>query len=292
MEYNGVIQVIKSYRICGVNVSVEAEHFPEGNPDWLAFEAPESKNALQIICKISDSLEKNENQLIGKTSTSAVYSDGDSIIREIPMGTVDGVMTIYSPESNVSTSYFTHESFDTMMDRRYMWSSVSLAQLFLYRKIIFLHSSYIDVGGKAILFTAPCQTGKSTQAALWQKHRGAEIINGDKSGISVSDGKVFAHGVPFCGTSGICKNRSLALAAIVSLSQAKENSVRRLGGIDSLQAIMNNTYLDFIAPDEQRTFVDCVIEILGHVPVYSLSCTPDEDAVAVLETALKKEGVI
>lgn len=284
--------MVKSYKICGIDVSIEAEHFPEGNADWIAFEAPENKNGLRIICKISDSLDKNENLLVGKSSNAAVYSDGKSIMREVPMGTAEGALTVYSPGSNESISCFTHQSFDTMADCRYMWSSVSLAQLFLYRKTIFLHSSYIDVGGRAILFSAPCQTGKSTQAALWQKHRGAEIINGDKSGISVSDSKVFAHGVPFCGTSGICKNRSVPLGAIVTLSQAKENSVHRLGGVESLQAIMNNTYLDFIAPDEQRTFVDCVIEILEHVPVYHLACTPDEDAVTALETALKKEGVI
>ena len=292
MLYNGDIYVIKSYRICGIGVSIEAEHFPEGNSDWLAFEAPEAENALRISCVISDSLERNISRTIGKSKNATVYCDGGLIMREMPMGTAEGAMTVYSPTGNGVVSYFTHESFDTMMDFRFMWSSVALPQLFLYRKVIFLHSSYIDVGGKAILFSAPCQTGKSTQAALWQKHRGAEIINGDKSGISVSDGKVIAHGVPFCGTSGICKNRSVPLGAIVILSQAENNSVRRLGGVDSLQAIMNNTYLDFIAPDEQRTFVDCVIEILGHVPVYHLACTPDEDAVTALETALKKEGVI
>ncbi len=289
MEFN---VLIKCYKICGIGVSIEAEHFPEGNPDWISFESPESKNGLRITCRISDSLETNGYRLIGKTDTASVYTDGASLIREIPMGTVQGAMTVYSNDSNSSVSFFTHQSFDTMMDSRYMWSSVSLAQLFLKFKTIFLHSSYVDIGGKAILFSAPCQTGKSTQAALWQKHRGAEIINGDKSGISVTDGSVYAHGVPFCGTSGICKNRSLPLGAIVILSQAKGNSVRRLGGVDSLQAVMNNTYLDFIAPDEQRMFVDCVIEILERIPVYHLACTPDEDAIIALETALKSEGVI
>lgn len=284
--------MIRSYRICGIGVSIEADRFPEGNADWVSFEAPEDKNGLRISCRISDSLEKNEKLLIGKTDTSAVYSDGRYLFRETPMGTADGAMTVYSPESNEITSYFTHHSFDTMTDSRYMWSSVALPQLFLCRKAIFLHSSYIDVDGKAILFSAPCQTGKSTQAALWQKHRGAEIINGDKAGVSLCEGKVFAHGVPFCGTSGICKNRSLPLGAVVTLSQAKENSVRRLGGAESLQAFLNNTYLDFLAPDEMRTFVDCVIEFLEQVPVYHLACTPDEAAVIALETVLKKDGVI
>lgn len=50
--------MIRSYRICGIGVSIEADRFPEGNADWDSFEAPEDKNGLRISCRISDSLEK------------------------------------------------------------------------------------------------------------------------------------------------------------------------------------------------------------------------------------------
>ena len=178
-----------------------------------------------------------------------------------------------------------------MADSRFVWSSVSLAQLMLAKNAFFLHSSFIDVGGKAVLFSAASGVGKSTQAALWQKHRGAEIINGDKSGVLVENG-VYACGVPFCGTSGICRNRNLPLGAVVLLSQAKTNSIRRLAGVEALQGILQNVHLDFIAPNEYNKCIDLIIELLAAVPVYAMGCTPDEEAVITLENLLKTEGVV
>lgn len=39
---------------------------------------------------------------------------------------------------------------------------------------LIFHSAYIAKDGEAILFSAPSETGKSTQAALWEQYRGAE----------------------------------------------------------------------------------------------------------------------
>ncbi len=69
----------------------------------------------------------------------------------------------------------------------------------------------------AVLFTAPSGTGKSTQAELWRKHRGASIINGDCTLIAEDDGVFTAFGFPFSGTSGIFENRKAPIAAVVYL---------------------------------------------------------------------------
>ena len=173
-----------------------------------------------------------------------------------------------------------------MSDYRYMWNSVSLGQLLLPFKSLLFHASYISVDGEAILFSAECGVGKSTQAELWRKHRGAEVINGDKAGVSVENDGVYAHGLPFCGTSGICKNKTLPLKAIVLLGQAPENKIRRVTGIEAIQSLLGNIYLDFLAPGETQKCVDVLIELLNTVPVYRLDCTPDEKAVETLALQL------
>jgi len=279
----------KHYRICEKLICIEADCFPGNNPQWEQFEAAGNNADINITCKISEPFPETNGGV--RSGEFVVSVDNETVCREFPMGTHKGALTRYSPSDiSKSETNFTQESFPIMMDSRYMWASVSIAQLLLAHNSFFIHSSFISINNKAILFSAPCGTGKSTQAALWKKHRGAEIINGDKAGVLVENG-VYACGAPFCGTSGICKNKTLPLGAIVLLGQSKTNSIKRLSGIDALQKVLQNIYLDLVAPNEQRMIVDLLIELLKTVPVYSLECTPDETAVATLEKTLLYGGV-
>ncbi len=280
----------KYYRICEKSICIDAESFPGTNPQWEQFETGISDADININCKTVDFFPETSGGT--KAGEFVISVESDTVYRAFPMGTVDGALTKYTPaDTSHSETFFTPQSFPIMLDSRYMWASISLAQLLLSKNVFFIHSSFISVNGKAILFSAPCGTGKSTQAALWKKHRNAEIINGDKAGILVENG-VYACGVPFCGTSGICKNKTFPLGAIVLLSQSKTNSIRHLAGVEALRGIMQNIYLDLIAPNEQKTVVDLLIELLKTVPVYSLSCTADENAVIILENELRNGGVI
>jgi hypothetical protein len=280
----------KYYRICEKSICIDAESFPGTNPQWEQFETGISDADININCKIIECFPETSGGT--RASEFVVSVDGDTVYRAFPMGTVDGALTKYtSADTSHSETLFTPQSFPIMMDSRYMWASISLAQLLLMKNAFFIHSSFISVNGKAVLFSAPCGTGKSTQAALWEKHRNTEIINGDKAGILVENG-VYACGVPFCGTSGICQNRIMPLGAIVLLSQGKANSVKRLSGLGALQGVLKNVHLDLLVPDEQRKCVDLLIELLDGVPVYALSCTPDQEAIITLEKMLESEGVI
>ena len=280
----------KFYSFCKKSVCIEAETFPEQNPLWAQFEISPCDADININCIITDCFPETSGGI--NSGDFVVSVDGDKIHRAFPMGKLNGALTNYTPaDTSRSETFFTPRSFPIMMDSRFMWSSLSIAQLLISQNSFFIHSSFISVNGKAVLFSAPCGTGKSTQAALWEKFRNAEVINGDKAGILVENG-VHACGVPFCGTSGICKNKNFPLGAIVLLSQSKTNTIRRLVGAEALQGIMSNIYLDFIAPQERLKCADLIIELLSSVPVYHLACTPDEEAVITLEKTLKSEGVI
>ena len=92
-----------------------------------------------------------------------------------------------------------------------------------------LHSSFIKWKDKAILFTAPSGTGKSTQADLWEKYENAEIINGDRSGIRKMDGKWTAYGLPIAGSSGIYKN--ISYICIITGERKQTNTIISTRGI-------------------------------------------------------------
>ena len=152
------------------------------------------------------------------------------------------------------------------------------------------HSAFIEVAGKAVLFTAPSGTGKSTQAALWEQYRAAEVINGDRSAVRFADGKACACGIPFAGSSNICKNKTLPLAAVVYLKQAPENTIRRLRGAEAFCRIWEGCSVNTWDKADVAAVSDVVQRIACTVPVYELACTPDEQAVIWLEETLKKEG--
>ena len=151
-----------------------------------------------------------------------------------------------------------------------------------------LHSSFIRWNDKAILFTAPSGTGKSTQAELWKKYRGAEIINGDRTAVMVSDRGVFAHGVPYCGTSRLCSNAELPLAAIVYLTQSPKSSVQPLTGLRAFRRVWEGCSIHTWDREDMELCTNTVMEAIRQVPVVHLACTPDEDAVNVLEAYLRK----
>ena len=157
----------------------------------------------------------------------------------------------------------------------------------LIRNACVLHASYVDIGGRAILFTGPSGVGKSTQAELWVRHAGAQVVNGDRAVLRAVDGKWHAFGYPSCGTSGICINRTLPLSAIVVLAQGPENQVRRLPAGASIRALVSAT--EFY-PWSQREFdlaLRTATEIAAHIPVLGLVCRPDAEAVAVLKQYLE-----
>ena len=277
----------KSYFLCGRNVSISAPSFPAESDYFSLFETEEQLPDISVSCIACTELPECDGVFCGENENASVYCNENEIFRLTPMGTDSGALTRYSlADFSCSTTFIAQRNYNVMMDSRYMWSTIALSQLMLNQNVLFFHSSFIDYKGKGILFSAPCGTGKSTQAFLWEKHRNARIINGDKAGVSLKDGVVYANGVPFCGTSNICKNVTVPLNAIVLLEQAKENQLTRLKGTQALQMLMKNIYLDMIAPDEQRKCVDLLIDIMAEVPVYLLKCTPDEQAVETLEKVL------
>lgn len=148
------------------------------------------------------------------------------------------------------------------------------------------HCSYIDIGGKAILFTAPSETGKSTQADLWHELRGAEIINGDRAAVRMIDGVATAEGIPFAGSSQYCLNRSLPIAAIVYLGQAPVTTIRKMRGYEAFSKIWEGVSVNTWDRTDVELVSGAVKQVVETVPVYHMPCTPDESAVIALENVL------
>lgn len=155
---------------------------------------------------------------------------------------------------------------------------IGIETLLLRRDAMLLHSSVVLHQGRALLFSGPAGAGKSTQAALWQKHLGAQVINGDRCVIRRSPDGFLGGGSPWAGTSGIYRREQAPIAAIFLVCQAPENSVRRLGA-----AAFGPLFSQTVVNSWDQAFMDRVTtlfqELLCQVPVYLLRCRPDAEAV-------------
>lgn len=281
------------FRIAQKNICISAPEFVCSDASLRLFECGECVPDLLIECIVSESLPEASLPYAGKGYDTDVFADGKSVQRLFCTGRIPAAISCFDARDPAqSKTYFTPDSFQLLMGGSYTFTTLSLVQLLLRAGVLFLHASFIEYNGRAILFSAPCGTGKSTQAALWEKCLGACVVNGDKVAVSLSDGAVFAHGVPFSGTSGICNDRSLPLAALVLLSQAPEDTVLRVRGLHAFRNVMSNVYLDLADPTEGGLAAVALTDILEKTPVYSFACTKEKTAVDTLFAHLVKEGDI
>jgi hypothetical protein len=159
-------------------------------------------------------------------------------------------------------------------------------KMLLPHSALMLHCSLVEWRGRGIAFTAPSQTGKSTQASLWAQHRGAETLNGDRAILRAFPEGIFAYGSPWAGSSDLFVNRRTPLRAIVVLEQGPENVCRPIGHTQALPVFLMGTSLPIWEPALLEYGMDTLERILQSVPLFLLSCRPDEGAVEALEACL------
>lgn len=166
-------------------------------------------------------------------------------------------------------------------------SLLALERRLVQRDSLILHCAYMEYHGQAILFSAPSETGKTTQATLWETYRGGRTVNGDRALLAKKDGRWCAQGWPVCGTSEICSNEVFPIQAVVMLSQDRENHAKRLTPGQAFPLLYSQITVNRWNMEDHLRAMDQMERLLADVPVFHLGCTISEEAVACLESALK-----
>lgn len=154
------------------------------------------------------------------------------------------------------------------------------------RQMIQVHSSMIEYCGKGILFLGPSGIGKTTMAELWKQYRNALIINGDMNFVQETELDFLGWGTPWHGSSPYCENTSIPVEALVILKQSQTNSIRLLNGFEKVQQVLDNIIYPRWLENGMELCLETLDHLLSRVPVYELSCRPDEDAVKITEEAV------
>lgn len=167
---------------------------------------------------------------------------------------------------------------------------LALERMLILYKRAFLHASGVIYDGRAYLFSAPSGVGKSTQAALWEKYAGAQIINGDKILLSLPqtpEGEITAHGSPIAGTSGIYRNISAPVGAIFVISRGDESEILPISAKDSLFALYSQSVKSDWDAVYNTALLDVLREITINVPIFKLKCAIGRSAMdRVLESII------
>lgn len=162
------------------------------------------------------------------------------------------------------------------------------ALLISHRRLCF-HAACVDTPLGGILFSGPSGIGKSTQAGLWCACRGAKQINGDRPILSRESTGWRAWGSPYAGSSGCHINESCTVSAIVVLQQGDHCALRPMNPSEAFRAVWSGLTVHSWDKKFVEQALDLTEDLIGTVPVYRLTCTPDENAVVCLEEALGKE---
>lgn len=191
----------------------------------------------------------------------------------------------YGENAQVRIAYL-RGSENRISESGHLLKMLGLEKLLLCHRALILHASFVRWQGNGILFSAPSGTGKSTQASLWARYMGAEVLNGDRAGIRYADGAWRAYGLPYAGTSGIFRNCSAPIRAIVVLRQSAENRIRPAGTAEALQALLPEFSAHRWSAGFMNSVLDLTAQLLGEIPVYCLECRPDQDSVQLLHDTL------
>lgn len=161
------------------------------------------------------------------------------------------------------------------------------------RKMLQLHSSLVSIAGNyGLLFLGPSGIGKTTQAELWNQHRDALIINGDVVFVQEVGDTFLGWGTPWHGSSSYCENTNVPVQAMVVLKQSSENSIRELIGFEKVAAVSQSVFYPRWLENGMELCLETLDHLLKKVPVYELSCRPDEDAVRLTEETVFGKGIV
>lgn len=247
---------------------------------------PNSKSDYIIELKTFDNLPSPSSKAEREGFMAYEYSENKKLIfhyddnREFPYA-----VTEFSKNGYINLNIlkgFSHYFIGTSG----IFNRIGVENIFLSSQGFLLHSSFVKYKEKAILFVGPSGVGKSTQAGLWEKFRGAEIINGDRTVIRRNCDGWMAYGSPYAGTSGIYKNERAPVKALVVLKQSEQNKLRKLTSVEAFSFLYPE--INAHRSDERfmKSATDLVVDFADSNDIYLLKCRPDESAVKTLEEGI------
>lgn len=168
---------------------------------------------------------------------------------------------------------------------------IAWEEILMHERRIMLHSSFVETAYGSILFSGVSGAGKSTQADLWYKYRNSRMLNGDRTILQWSNEELIGYGSPYAGSSKCYIDDSSRISAIVFPEKKNFCKVRKLDRGTAFRRIFSGLTVNSWNVEFVEFACSMAEKIVKLIPCYELSCTPDKNAVEVLEKVLREEVV-
>lgn len=246
------------------------------------------------ICQKNEVNYHSRNYMIGEDLIQEYYQEDGKMFCELKGGD-KGPIGCVSYDKSFKYFICTLNQYK-FQSNLYMMSiivrTLPIRAIFLHFHTLFFHASQISVNGIGILFTAASGVGKSTQAKLWHEFENAHIVCNDRTLVRKKNDQWCTYGYPLDGSEPVMSNEKNKLGAIVLLKQGKENRIEKFSIVKMVSLLIEQIVLDTWNYEMRDKALALLFELVNEIPVYVLTCTPDQRAVNVLKNQLQKEGVI
>lgn len=285
---------MKSYKIAGLYVDLEffgkimknqaLEYTVEGNEDFDISIRSVKDETIKIIGEV---VEEREKSLITQSHVYRyLYSKEEGMIKKSKgehLNKTDSVYTYVAP--------LKRQPHLLLEDWEYIETGFGFSWGLLEFNGFCLHASAVALNNKAVLFSGPCGTGKSTHTRLWQEVFGedkAVIINDDKPAIRLLEDRFYVYGTPWSGKTDINKNIKVPLEGIVFLEQGPENTIQRLSNRESIQWLFFQSLRPNGDPEKTEKLLKILEKVIEKIPIYKMKCTPTKESVMLsYETTMR-----
>ena len=287
---------MQQYTIAGITIEVSGKGL-DGIPGFTVFSSEQENKKAAIIIDAGKALtginiKPLYSFLFDDIQCEFAFADGKYYYKMIQPDSCDLIMKMQLRDD---TLYITTNMDDNTPSYWYRFAVWMAFGVFSVTKgIVAIHASTILYNNKAILFLGESGTGKSTHTQLWLKHiPDTELLNDDSPFVFADNNCAIAFGSPWSGKTACYKNIHAPIAGIVRISQAPHNKIRKLSNLSAIGAIQPSCPPAFVCDEYLSDNIYGILSLLlQHVPVYSLECLPDEDAVQLVFSTLKTDGHI
>lgn len=245
------------------------------------------------VCQRNEVNYHSRKHMIGEDLIQEYYQENGKKYCELKGGN-KGPIGCVSYDDNYKYFICTLNQYKFQSDL-YVMSTIMrtlpLRAIFLHYNTLFFHASQISINGKGILFTAASGIGKSTQAKLWHRFENAHIVCNDRTLVRKINNQWCTYGYPLDGSEPVISNEKNKLGAIVLLKQGKENTIEKKSIVKIVTLLIEQIVLDTWDYEMRDKAISLLFELVNEIPVYVLTCTPDQKAVNALKKQLQIEGV-